>query len=53
MTADNLLFPHPSTLSPQLSYMQLRGQIIDIPNERIFPGVIDIEANGYAQYVTA
>ena len=42
MTAGNLLFPHPSTLNPQLSYMQLRGQIIDIPNERIFPGVIDI-----------
>jgi len=35
MTAGNLLIP-------QLSSMHLRGQIVDIPNERIFPGVIDI-----------
>jgi adenine deaminase len=42
MTAGNLLFPHPSTLNLQLSYMQLQGQIVDIPNERIFPGMIDI-----------
>jgi adenine deaminase len=43
MTAGNLSLSFQAQVSSlSSSLMQLRGQIIDIPNEHIFPGVIEI-----------